>query len=316
MTTTLPPSTNTGKPPFGSTCTLNWCTVNHPAQSALQQEENMAIAADVRRLLEQTGDVVPDDAAPFPVMYTVIHSCPIGQVTTDGGEPVAIVTMEQAADQESPVLNAQVERDGDLDVEQARALAGLLLSGASSLRYPGFPQRPKHPLFAMPVSDECDSGSALYRSGSTGAPDPNDPDDLLSLYGYCMRHCEADDARTIGLTVAQHGGPACVSSAAGYLDGSTAEGDRFGLAVELVAPYRHGTYRRADVYGDRREVLIALSMHCPEVVVPAGGDDSRSAYVSVGEARRLIAVLQHAVDSADGLDRPLNDAKARREADR
>jgi hypothetical protein len=102
--------------------------------------------------------------------------------------------------------------------------------------------------------------------------------------------------RDHGASVDKHG-THCESRTIVNVDAFTAAGENLSLEVDLVQHYRHGVYA-GGFHTARPWVRLASPFVFPD-------PDDAAFHVSIGNARRLIAALQRAVDAADGLDRPV-----------
>ena len=128
-------------------------------------------------------------------------------------------------------------------------------------------------------------------------------DGLQDTYGHCAPWCFyprelTEDDRAHGHTVEDHG--VMCRRAVGYIESVTAEGGGHPHgSVSLTEPYFHGTYEPGQV--DRSSgCLVELDFD------PDGDDGASKHYLTVGETRRMIAILQRAVDELDGLHQTLS----------
>ena len=138
-------------------------------------------------------------------------------------------------------------------------------------------------------------------------------DATVVSYGHCADFCTLEGP-THGQTVEEHG-PWCMTPFTGEARGVDNNRQPVELYLDLVERYWHGVYRREDVYGRSTERYIRLTVAgegFPEDV----NDDAAKIYLSSGEIRRLAAALIHTADAADMLTDNINDARARREAER
>lgn len=129
-------------------------------------------------------------------------------------------------------------------------------------------------------------------------------DGLVDFYGHCMPWCfypnELGEGRG-GHSVEDHG--LWCQRTIGSVEAKAIDGRRAYCEVTLSRPYMHGTYR-SDEAAISREHYIELHFDSE--------DEERSpAFLSVGEARRMIAMLQRAADELDGLNRPLSTEEKR-----
>jgi hypothetical protein len=156
----------------------------------------------------------------------------------------------------------------------ARTLAGMLTDGADRLQAK---TTATVPLLPMPTVD---------------GP--------VRAHGRCAWFCAPSlelERPHVGLDVEEHG-PACTATA-GHIDGRTAGGQRMNVCVELARPYLHGTYPAGTDCDRDNLVMLAPSL------TGDAGTDLEPVYLTVGEARRMIALLQYAVDNLDQVNTPL-----------
>lgn len=126
-------------------------------------------------------------------------------------------------------------------------------------------------------------------------------DGLIDMYGYCAPWCYfprelTEDGRDHGHTVADHG--TMCRQTVGWIESQTSLGEDLASgAVSVVRPYFHGTYEQGQI-AHRGGSMI-------EVDFDPDGDGCKH-YLTVGEARRMVAFLQYAVDELDGLHKTLS----------
>lgn len=144
-----------------------------------------------------------------------------------------------------------------------------------------------------------------------GAPDPNDPTDTRTVWGYCAPFC-IQDGPTNGASVKDHGDH-CESTGM-VVEAEDAKRDEVSIFTGAAKAYFHGTVHRSLVY---------RSAHSPKVelgVIARGvkGDDAlgevKRFYMTPGEARSLARHLSLFADVADGCTGNPNEALGQREA--
>jgi hypothetical protein len=165
------------------------------------------------------------------------------------------------------------------------------------------------PLVPQPLSDDYDRRHLFAEPTHDGRPDPADPTDLIQVWGHCADFCAVtDDARTDGLTVAEHG-PWCQSRTAAAIDSQDAKtGQHLRLYAAVARSYLHGTYHRtADWYRLREEQV--------QLTLMDGDDVVRVVNVRVGDALRLAAGLTRACAVADLHDQDFQGKTRRQEGE-
>ena len=122
-------------------------------------------------------------------------------------------------------------------------------------------------------------------------------DGLHDVYGTCTKWCYVQTdfvSEPGGNPVADHG--LWCATTVGYVQSRTADGFVAHTHIGLARPYFHGTYPAGTMKSPARsDVYVELELD----------EHEEPYYFTIGEARRLIAFLQRAVDELDGTNRPI-----------
>jgi len=143
------------------------------------------------------------------------------------------------------------------------------------------------------------------------APDPSDPTDTMTVWGWCAPFC-IDDGPTNGASVESHGDH-CESRGRG-VEARDAQLGEVSIFTHAAKAYHHGTVHRSLVYRDANDPKVELAILAHGVE----GDEVggyKSFYLTPGEARSLSRHLSLFADVADGCTGDPNEALARREVE-
>jgi hypothetical protein len=145
----------------------------------------------------------------------------------------------------------------------------------------------------------------------TAPPDPSDPTDTRTVWGYCAPFCIAD-VPTNGASVEDHGDH-CESTAL-HVEARDAQRDEVSIFTGAAKAYFHGTVHRSLVYRSAHDPKVELGI----IARGVKGDDVfgelKSFYMTPGEARSLARHLSLFADVADGWTGDPNAALGKREA--
>jgi hypothetical protein len=143
-----------------------------------------------------------------------------------------------------------------------------------------------------------------------GVPDPNDPTDTSTPWGYCAPFC-IQDGPTDGASVEDHGDHC--ESVGLSVEAEDAKRDEVYIFTGAAKAYFHGTVHRSLVYRSAHSPKVELGILARGVE----GDDAlgevKRFYMSPGEARSLSRHLSLFADVADGCTGDPNEALGRRE---
>ncbi|WP_413450204.1 hypothetical protein AA0Y32_06000 [Georgenia phoenicis] len=149
---------------------------------------------------------------------------------------------------------------------------------------------PMHfPLIPLPV-DETYSGHEA-------------PEGFVSTYGWCAWFCAVDiGLSNRGTSISDHG-VWCEQRVGKTFQGLRADGTPESVGVDVVQPYLHGVYKKADAYANHvaREQYVRVTLGAWE-----DDDEQRhEAYLAPSEVRSLARALLHAADSLENVAQPL-----------
>jgi len=142
------------------------------------------------------------------------------------------------------------------------------------------------------------------------APDPNDPTDTRTVWGYCAPFC-ISDGPTNGASVEDHG-DLCESTALG-VEARDAQRDEVSIFTGATKAYFHGTVHRSLVYRHANDPKVELGILARGVKGDDVAREVKRFYMTPGEARSLARHLSLFADVADRWPGGPNETLARRE---
>jgi hypothetical protein len=157
---------------------------------------------------------------------------------------------------------------------------------------------------------------AVYPVADYPGHDVEVPEGTVSTYGSCAAFCANRGVPVAGAAVAEHS-PWCGSAIIGHVDGLDNDGSSLTIWVDIAQLYTCGVYRRDELQAvnhleSQQFVRLFLS---GDKVTPDEDEPEPGAKVllSIGDTRRLISYLTHAVNAADHLLDDPNDARRERQ---
>jgi len=142
-----------------------------------------------------------------------------------------------------------------------------------------------------------------------GAPDPSDPTDTRTVWGYCAPFC-ISDGPTNGASVEDHG-DLCESGGL-HVEARDAQRDEVSIFTGATKVYFHGTVHRSLTYRYANDPKVEL---CIARLDGMGDDELKQFYMTPGEARSLARHLSLFADVADGCTGDPNEALGKREVE-
>ena len=145
-----------------------------------------------------------------------------------------------------------------------------------------------------------------------GTPDPSDPTDTRTVWGYCAPFC-ISDGPTNGDSVEDHGDHC--ESGGQHVEARDAQRDEVTIFTGAAKAYFHGTVHRSLTYRFANDPKVELSLLARGVKGDDVFGELKRFYMTPSDARSLARHLSLFADVADGVLGGPNEALGKREAE-